>query len=111
MNIDSEQKRIAFGYNRGPINQIELHPAQAMTVKLIFESYASGKSIIEIATMLASAGIPSPQNRPTWGKQTISNILSNSHYLGEAPYIPIIEQALFDKVQDIKNSKAPSLGK
>lgn len=39
---DKIQKRIAFGYNRGPANQIEINEAQAMTVQLIYEYYAEG---------------------------------------------------------------------
>ena len=42
---DKYQKRIAFGYNRGPANQIEIHQAQALTVKLLYEYYTEGFSI------------------------------------------------------------------
>jgi hypothetical protein len=106
MNSNSQQKRIAFGYNRGPINQIELHPGQAAAVALIFKAYAEGDSIAQIAGMLEAAKIPSPQNKPTWGKQAISNVLSNPHYLGEAPYIQIVDQELYDQVQAIKSKHA-----
>jgi hypothetical protein len=111
MNSQSEQNRIAFGYNRGPANQIELHPGQAAAVALIFKAYADGDSITQIASMLEAAEIPSPQNKAKWGKQTISNILSNAHYTGIVPYIPIIEQELYDKVQAIKEKRTPSLGR
>jgi len=49
--------------------------------------------------------IPSPQNKKVWGKQTISNILSNPHYLGSDEYPKIIEQDLFDRVQARKSSR------
>jgi hypothetical protein len=51
---------------------------------------------------LEGVGIPSPQNKPTWGKQTLSNILSNPHYLGSEEYPPLISQDVFDKVQELK---------
>ena len=102
MNPSSNQKRIAFGYNRGPINQVILHSGQAAAVKLIFQLYSEGSSIAKIAEILESADIPSPQNKPKWGKQTISNILSNPHYLGDDIYPEIIEKGLFDEVQKRK---------
>ena len=45
MNTQSKQKRIAFGYNRGPINQIEINEGQAAAVKLIYDWYCEGKSL------------------------------------------------------------------
>ena len=105
MNPDSKQKRIAFGYNRGPANQIEYHPGQAPAVKLIYNYYLEGVSLAGIAENLESMGAPSPLNKPTWGKQTISNILSNPHYIGGDGYPPIISKEDFDKVQEIKKKK------
>lgn len=106
MNSNSGQKRIAFGYNRGPVNQIELHPTQALAVKLIYQSYADGQSIAAIAEMLKNARIPSPQNKREWAKQTLANILSNPHYIGDADYPPIIEQKLYNAVQALKAKRA-----
>ena len=37
--------------------------------------------------------------------QTISNILSNPHYLGSEDYPKIIEQDLFDRVQARKEKE------
>ena len=111
MNPNSKQKRIAFGYNRGYRNQIELYIGQAAAVKLIYEWYIDGKSIAEIAEILESLNIPSPQNKPKWGKQSLSNIISNPHYLGGEAYIPIIDQELYDEVQTIKNMRMQKNGK
>ena len=107
MNPNSKQKRIAFGYNRGLGNRIELHQGQAAAVKLIYEFYVGGKSIAEIKEIFESLNIPSPQNKPKWGKQTLSNILSNPHYLGEEPYIKVIDEELYILVQKTKAKRAP----
>ena len=103
---DKTQKRITFGYNRGPVNQIEINKAQAITVKLLFEYYAEGLSIRAIAEKLESHGIPSPYNNPKWGTQAIANILSYDRYVGDADYPAIIDRDLFDRVQAIKQSRA-----
>ena len=107
MNPNSNQKRIAFGYNRDCLNQIQLHTGQAATVKLIYVFYVDGKSNAEIAKILESLNIPSPQNKRKWGTQTISNILSNPHYLGGDSYIPIVDQETYNRVQLIKRKRAP----
>ena len=105
MNPNSPQKRIAFGYNRH-YGTIVLHDGQAACVKLIFTYYDDGKSISWIKEALEDMGFPSPLNKRTWGKQTISNILSNPHYLGSEEYPKIIEKDLFDRVQQRKREQA-----
>ncbi len=103
------KKRIAFGYNHNAANKIELHTGQAGAVKLIYQSYVDSMSIAAITEMLESASIPSPQNKPTWGKQTITNVLSNPHYLGDADYPKIIDSELFNMVQEIKVKRKSAL--
>lgn len=105
MNPNSTQKRIAFGYNRFD-DKIVINEAQAAAVKLIYNFYYEGRSIADIKATLEGCNIPSPQNKSTWGKQTISNILSNSHYLGSNEYPQIIEQEMFDAVQERKRTQA-----
>ena len=104
MNPTSEQKRIAFGYNRHE-NRIVINDGQAACVKLIFDYYLQGNSLSQIKAILEGLGIPSPQNKPTWGKQALSNILSNPHYVGSEEYPTIITQEVFDKVQELKTKK------
>lgn len=109
MSPNSEQKRIAFGYNRGAKNEIVLHPGQTATVKLIFDYYLEGCSIAKIKDNLESMGIPSPLNGKKWSKQTLSNILSNPHYLGDELYPKIISEEEYKLVQ-AKKQKALGTG-
>jgi hypothetical protein len=101
---DKYQKRIAFGYNRGPANQFEIHHAQALAVQLLYEYYAEGFSIRKIAEKLESHGIPSPYNKLKWGTQTIANILSYERYVGDNNYPAIIDRELYNRVQEIRKS-------
>ena len=105
MNPESSQKRIAFGYDRFD-GQIVINEGQAAVVKLIYGWYTEGMSLGEIKKTLEGLFIPSPQNKPAWGKQALSNILSNEHYLGSDIYPALIDDTLFDAVQRIKNTKA-----
>lgn len=104
MNPNSEQKRIAFGYNR-EYGKIVCYETQALCVKLIFMFYLEGRSISNIKEVLESIGLPSPKNNPKWGKQVIANILSNPHYTGTDGYPQIITPEDFEEVQKIKASK------
>lgn len=97
MNPESNQKRIAFGYDRFN-GRIVINEGQAAAVKLIYTWYAEGMSLGEIKKTLESMSVPSPQNKPTWGKQALSNILSNEHYLGSDVYPTIITEPLFENV-------------
>lgn len=106
MNAESAQKRIAFGYNRGPINQIELNVGQANVIKLIFAWYLEGKSLSQIADMLEGIGVPTAQNKRKWGRQVLSNILSNRHYTGQdTVYPPLVSLEDFERVQTIKQTR------
>lgn len=109
MNTQSKQKRIAFGYNRGPVNQIEINEGQAATVKLIYGWYCEGKSLSKIADLLSDMCIPSPQNKQTWGRQALANILSNVHYTGEDNYPMIISVEQFKTAQEMKSQHAAKI--
>ena len=108
MNPESKQKRIAFGYMRLANNQIAIHVGQAAALKLIYGMYTDGKSLSEIKDILEGMNIPSPQNRTSWGKQCLSNLLSNPHYLGSDEYPALISKEQFDLVQSIKAQRAVS---
>ena len=108
MNPQSKQKRIAFGYMRLANNQIAIHEGQAAALKLIYAMCAEGKSLAEIKDILEGMSIPSPQNRKNWGKQCLSNLLSNPHYLGTDEYPALISKEQFNLVQGIKAQRAVS---
>lgn len=102
MNPNSKQKRIAFGYNRNALGKIVVNDGQAAAVKLIFMYYLEGFSIAKIKGVLEGFVIPSPLNGESWSKQTISNILSNTHYLGDGDYPTIVSSEQFESAQILK---------
>lgn len=110
MNPDSNQNRIAFGYFREGKHSIILHKGQAAAVTLIFQYYSEGRSIASIKETLEDINIPSPLNGKRWSKQTIANILSNPHYLGDEVYPTIISKELFETAQRIKKDNIGNNG-
>jgi site-specific DNA recombinase len=92
-----------FGYRRVPIEsatqrdshgrpvidgvKLEVEPAEAATVRRIFERYAAGDSMKRITLDLNDAGIASPQPQKgrisrSWCRASIQHILHNERYRG-----------------------------
>ncbi len=51
-------------------------------MRIIFDLYLHGKSVIGIVTELENLGIKSPTGKDRWSKQTIDLMLSNEKYTG-----------------------------
>jgi len=83
-------------------------------IKEAFERYAVGdQRMLDISLFLASKGILQRNKKP-YRLGRVKNILTNSYYYGhfcfageiyEGRYDPIVSKALFDKVQEVLNSK------
>ena len=59
-------------------------PEEAKNVRLIFDLYLSGKSIIGIMGELERRIIPSPTGKARWCRRAIDTLLSNEKYRGGA---------------------------
>ena len=104
-----KQKRISFGYTRNELNEIVIYEEQAEVVKFIFELYAFDQSLAKILKLLEMYNIPSPNNKPVWGRQIINNVLSNTNYLGNSDYPQIINEEVWNLVQNKKNNSSYSM--
>ncbi len=78
-------------------------------VKLIFELYSLDQSLSKISKHLEMYHVPSPSNKPLWGRQIINNVLSNENYLGNSDYPRIINEELWNSVQNKKNNNDYSM--
>lgn len=87
---------VAYGYHTVPVtdergnvagNRIEIHEAEAQTVRRIFRESRDGRSLATIAHGLNRDGIPSPRVGTRhkcfgWGASTIRAMLYNERYVG-----------------------------
>ena len=73
-----------LGYRRGEDGKPEIDPEQAVTVRLIYDWFLSGKSLPQIAKELTESGIPTPMGRTVWQPSVVQSILSNEKYKGDA---------------------------
>lgn len=79
---------IAYGYSIKK-GQLGVDDAAADRVKILFNAYLAGASLIKAA---GEAGIKKQHS-------AISSMLSDRKYLGDSYYPPIIDSELFERVQ------------
>lgn len=112
---------IALGYIVDETKHFQIDPDTAPIVQKIFEMYASGKTVTEIATYLNSKGLKTSRG-VDFNKNSLHTMLKNKRYIGIYTYkgkeIPggmprIISDELFNRVAEImdKNKKAPARAK
>lgn len=97
-----------YGYKSGGRNKVVVDEHQASILKSIFAQYAGGKSLNDIATSLNDQDEKTKQGGE-WTHRDIRKLLCNKifiglmTYLGEeiatSLYTPLIDKALFEKVQ------------
>ena len=126
--------RSCYGYINDSQGGLIIDEEKAANVKLIFSLYLSGYSLSKIAKELKAKGILSPTGKETWTSMAIDKILTNEKYVGsvilQKTYIPdvlkqkqkknegeisrylyennhvgIIDQAMFEAVQEERNRR------
>ena len=94
--MGSNRKR-PFGYKM-ELGEIVLHPAEAETVRWIYDSYLAGASYNALVDKLQERGIPYDGDKP-WNKNMAARILADRRYTGEGGFPSIISEAQFQMVQ------------
>ena len=74
--------RKCYGYKNGIDGNLIINDEEARNVRLIFDLYLHGKSVIAIESELGRLGIKSPTGKDKWCKRTIDVMLSNEKYTG-----------------------------
>ena len=111
-------RRKCYGYDKDENGDLVINEEQAVIVRLIFDLYLGGKSILGIVKELKERGIKSPTGKDNWPKRSIEEMLSNEKYIGIAvvnvdgeegqvyklnkSHPAIISNEIFDAVQEEK---------
>lgn len=111
-------RRKCYGYVKDKNGDLVINEEQAAIVRLIFDLYLGGKSILGIVKELKERGIKSPTGKDNWPKRSIEEMLSNGKYIGIAvvnldgeegqiyklnnSHLAIISNEIFDDVQEEK---------
>lgn len=73
-----------LGYDKGEDGKLVINPEQAETVKLIYALFLEGMTPHSIAKELTSRGIKTVKGRDVWSARSVSGILTNEKYKGDA---------------------------
>jgi len=74
--------RKCYGYANASDGSLIIEESEAKNVRLIFNMYLQGNSVIGIVSELERLGIKSPTGKGKWCKRTIDVMLSNEKYTG-----------------------------
>lgn len=77
-------RRKCYGYDKDENGELVINETKAENVKLIFDLYLKGASILGIIKELQKRNIKSPKDNDKWSKHTIEEMLSNEKYIGSA---------------------------
>lgn len=113
--------RKCYGYKHDENGHLVIDEEKAKNVKLIFDLYLSGQSVVGIIKELEKRKILSPTGKKKWCKRTIDVMLSNEkytgdvkllksgksevHYLASGSHPAIVSKEVFDTVQIEKVSR------
>lgn len=73
-----------LGYKKGDDGILEIVEEEAKIVQEIYQLFLEGKTIRAIADHLTKCGIPTPRGKEKWSVSTITSILTNEKYKGDA---------------------------
>jgi len=115
-------RRKCYGYDKNENGDLVINETEAEIVKLIFDLYLSGKSILGIVKELQNRNIKSPTGKDNWPKRSVEEILNNEKYIGVAvvnvggeegqiyklnnSHPAIISKETFDAVQEEKSRRS-----
>ena len=114
--------RKCYGYKHNENGHSVIDEEKAKNVKLIYDLYLSGQSVVGIIKELAKRKIFSPKGKENWNKRSIEWILSNEkytgnvellkssksevHYLASGSHPAIISKEVFEAVQMEKGRRS-----
>ena len=75
---------LLYGYKRGENGQPEIVPEKAAIVRKMFYMYLEGNSLNDIRKWLEKNKIESPMGKDEWTVNSVSGILKNEKYKGDA---------------------------
>lgn len=104
------QRHMPMGYKMMN-GAIEIQEEHAKTVKSIFTDYINGKSMFAIAKDLTEKGVLNANQKPNWNHGSVGKILKNIKYQGNECYPRLIDEAIFIKAQERRESVEKKLSR
>lgn len=97
-------RRILYGYKIVQ-GDLRIQQEESKVVQRVMELYTEGLSYQKISDFLNEEGSSFSPEAPTWNKHKVKRLLENPRYTGADGYPPIIDQSVFQNVQQRIRSK------
>ena len=72
-----------LGYDKDEDGKLVINPSEAETIKVVFDLYLNGWTVLEIAELLTQYGRRTKWGNRVWYPGSINNIISNERYVGD----------------------------
>ena len=96
-----------LGYEKGEDGKPVINQEQAETVRLIYRLFFEGNTPSTIAQRLTKEKIPTPGGKEKWSSSTVTSILKNEKYKGDALLQKCFTVDFLTKKQKINEGEVP----
>ena len=72
-----------LGYRKGLDGKPEVIPEEAEVIRMIFNSYLQGASLLTIKKKLEAGGVLTARGNKKWSSESVQRILQNEKYCGD----------------------------
>lgn len=90
--------------------KVTVDAERSTIVESIYKDYLDGIPLHKIAEKLTDAGILNANKKPNWNHSSIGRILKDERYIGGDEYPQLIDESVFQKVQERRQSRKETLG-
>jgi len=73
-----------LGYTKNENGDLKIVPKEAKIIEKIYKEYLQDKSATRIAKDLEKDGLKTPTGKKRWWESTVTSILRNEKYMGDA---------------------------
>lgn len=96
-----------LGYERGEDGTPRVVESEAKIVRRIYKQFLEGKSPSFIARKLTEDGIPTPRGNQKWSTSTVTSILKNEKYKGDALFQKTYTADFLSKTKKVNKGELP----
>lgn len=100
--------RKCYGYYNDENGNLVIDEKEAKNVRMIFNLYIQGKSVLGIVKELERLGIKFPTGKATWPKRSIDVMLSNEKYMGN---VRLLDNGKYESYYRVENNNPALISK
>lgn len=104
-----KNRNIPFGYQYAD-GVIIVNPTEAEAVKAICNTYLGGQSLLTISKRLNEQAVEYMPGVTGWNKARLMRILEDRRYLGTDAYPAILDETVYEAIQDTKTRRNTQKG-